>query len=90
MNMYEQTWQDWYQLIEKINAEVDQVHRASKMMYGDYAYSAGYLGSVLAFLIAEMSEEQRERQLDQLRATVKELDKKIVAKQLAVDNSATI
>ena len=88
MSINDYTWQDWHQLVTRINAEIDQVHKSSKRLYGDYAYSAGYLGSALAFLIAELPEDRREQQLESLRETVNQLEKKYVAQQLAVDNTA--
>lgn len=69
-------------------ASVNAVSDASREYYEDYAYAAGYFGSMVADLIAQLPKAQRAEYRNRLDRASQDFRNKILLKQIAVDSPA--
>jgi glucan phosphoethanolaminetransferase (alkaline phosphatase superfamily) len=78
MARFEQYLAEFRETQQAVNAVTDSTYK----LYNDYGYAAGYYGSMVADLIAQLPKAKRAEYRERLRQKAKEFENQYLLKQI--------
>lgn len=69
--------------MKDVQAIVDEFQYASEANYGSFAYSSGYLGSMLMYALQELPKDRQASYLNDLKAQAEKMRSDVAMKTLS-------